>query len=88
MGMIDERINCCHPSDLLFICCPQVGALLSDPVGNGTTDYNLSVDLDGLWTESLRLLASTHGIPPEVLQQMPSGGTSPLKESEVDDGCQ
>ena len=49
---------------ILIFALYKVSAYLSDPVGNGCTDYNLSVDLNNLWMESLRLLAAgSRGLP-------------------------
>ena len=50
---------------ILIFAIYKVSSYLSDPMGNGCTDYDLSVDMNNLWMDSLRLLAAgSRGLPP------------------------
>lgn len=50
---------------ILIFAIYKVSSYLSDPMGNGCSDYDLSVDMNNLWMDSLRLLAAgSRGLPP------------------------
>mmetsp|Transcript_25693 Transcript_25693/g.64175 ORF Transcript_25693/g.64175 Transcript_25693/m.64175 type:complete len:185 (+) Transcript_25693:3-557(+) len=49
----------------MFFALYKVAVRLSDPIGNGSSDYDLSVDLDGMWRENLRLFISEGAALPD-----------------------